>query len=430
MKSFYHILGNTLIAAFTNNFVWFALTFWIYLETQSVLATAYLAGIYLVITSLSGFWFGSIVDHQKKKNAMLLSSIATLVLFICGFAYYSITPEHRFVSVENIELWILVLFLMFGVVAGNIRNIALPTLVTLLVDEDKRDKANGMSGTIMGISFSLTSVGSGLILAYGGMTTVLLVAITCTIISILHLLFISIPEKTIVHIEGTSKNIDIKGTLKIIKGIPGLLALILFATINNFLGGVFMSLMDAYGLTLVNVQTWGLLWGVLSLGFIVGGIIIAKVGLGKNPLKTLFLANIAMWTVSMFFTIQPWIFLLAAGMFCWICLVPFAEAAEQTIIQKVVPQERQGRVFGFSQSVEQAASPLTAFMIGPIAQFFFIPFMTTGKGVDLIGSWFGIGTGRGIALVFTITGLIGLIITIVAMRSKSYQLLSKRYLEK
>ena len=59
-------------------------------------------------------------------------------------------------------------------------------------------------------------------------------------------------------------------------------------------------------------------------------------------------------------------------------LVPFAEAAEQTILQKVVPFERQGRVFGFAQSVEQAASPLTAFLIGPIAQFVFIPFMTDG----------------------------------------------------
>lgn len=52
----------------------------------------------------------------------------------------------------------------------------------------------------------------------------------------------------------------------------------------------------------------------------------------------------------------------------------------------------------FAQSIEQAASPLTAFMIGPIAQFIFIPFMTTGAGVDLLGTWFGVGADRGIAL--------------------------------
>ena len=137
-----------------------------------------------------------------------------------------------------------------------------------------------------------------------------------------------------------------------------------------------------------------------------------------------------MWIVCIFFTIQPSVWLLAIGMLIWMSLVPFFEAAEQTIIQKVVPQERQGRVFGFAQSLEQAASPLTAFMIGPIAQFFFIPFMSKGgRGADLIGDWFGVGTGRGIALVFITVGFIGLIVTLIAMRTRAYKLLSARYLK-
>ena len=119
--------------------------------------------------------------------------------------------------------------------------------------------------------------------------------------------------------------------------------------------------------------------------------------------------------------------LLAGGMFVWLCLIPVVEAAEQTILQKVVPPERQGRVFGFAQSVEQAASPVTAFVIGPIAQLFFIPFMTTGAGVDLIGSWFGTGSERGLALLFTLAGVVGLIVTLLAMRSRSYRLLSAKY---
>jgi DHA3 family multidrug efflux protein-like MFS transporter len=55
--------------------------------------------------------------------------------------------------------------------------------------------------------------------------------------------------------------------------------------------------------------------------------------------------------------------------------------------------------------------------------------MTNGAGADLIGDWYGVGQGRGIALVFTATGLIGLIITLLAMRSKQYKQLSKAYLK-
>lgn len=188
-----------------------------------------------------------------------------------------------------------------------------------------------------------------------------------------------------------------------------------------------MSLMDPYGLLLVSVQVWGILWGFLSLGFIVGGLIVAKRGLGSKPLRTLFRANIVTWTICILFTLQSSIVLLTVGMFIWLCLAPIVEAAEQTILQKVVPPERQGRVFGFAQSVEQAASPITAFLIGPIAQLLFIPFMTTGAGVDLLGPWFGTGTDRGIALVFIAAGAIGLIATLLAMRSFSYKTLTRMY---
>jgi DHA3 family multidrug efflux protein-like MFS transporter len=98
------------------------------------------------------------------------------------------------------------------------------------------------------------------------------------------------------------------------------------------------------------------------------------------------------------------------------------------MIQKVVPLERQGRVFGFAQSIEMAASPLTTFFIGPITELIFIPFMTTGAGVELFGGWFGTGADRGIALVFTLTGIIGLCATLIAMNSKYYRLLSDRYM--
>ena len=82
-------------------------------------------------------------------------------------------------------------------------------------------------------------------------------------------------------------------------------------------------------------------------------------------MRTLLLVNLVLWTVTVLFPLRSSIVLLAAGMAVFMLLMPFAEAAEQTVLQKVVPFERQGRVFGFAQSVEQAASPLTAFLIGP-----------------------------------------------------------------
>ncbi len=428
MKAFYHIVANTLVASLTTFVVWFALTFFVYLQTQSVFATSLLAGVYLVLMSGSSFWFGSIVDHHRKKSAMIFSSSMTFVIFCIAFAIYLLAPEEAFKSVSSPILWIFSPLILLGVIFGNIRNIALATLVTILVPEHDRDKANGLVGMVNGVTFLVVSVISGFLVAMGGMFYVLILSISLTLAVIVHLLLLSVPEEKIVHSEDKPKKVDIRGTIKVINTIPGLFALIFFTTFNNFLGGSFMSLMDGYGLSLVSVQVWGVLWGILSTAFIVGGIIISKFGLGKNPLRSLFFTNITIWTISIFFTIQPSIILLMIGMFIYLAVVPFIEASEHTIMQKVVPLERQGRVMGFAQSVEMAVSPLMAFIIGPLTQFIFIPFMTDGRGAELIGWWFGTGSGRGIALVFTVTGIVGLLVTLLAMSSRFYKTLSKQYL--
>jgi DHA3 family multidrug efflux protein-like MFS transporter len=429
-RLFYWILGNNLVANVTNFTVWFAVTFWVYLETKSVFATGMIAGIYLVFTAACGIWFGSLVDHHSKRLVMMGSSAVSMVLYAIGLVIYLLTPEPSFREVSSFALWALILVMMLGVIVGNIRSIALPTLVTLLIPEDRRDRANGLVGMVSGIGFLTTSVISGFLVAFGGMLAVLVMALVLTAVVLVHMWSLKIDEGRVApaHDEPAEpKRVDIAGTIRVIAGVPGLFALIFFATFNNFLGGIFMALLDAYGLSLVSVQVWGLLFGVLSTAFIVSGLIIARTGLGKNPLKTLLWVNVITWSVCCVFTIQPSIWLLAAGCFVWMFLGPYAEAAEHTTLQKVVPLERQGRVFGFAQSVEQAASPLTAFMIGPFTEFIVIPFMTIGLGAEVIGGWFGTGPARGMALVFTVAGLIGLVVTIIAFNSKYYRQLSTAY---
>jgi DHA3 family multidrug efflux protein-like MFS transporter len=434
MKTFHATLANSLAAFLTNNFVWFAVTFWVYLETKSVIATSIMAGIFTTTVALSGFYLGSLVDRYPKRRVMLLSSIFSLALYALASLIFVTTPRQVFTDASSVSLWMFIVLALVGAIIGNLRGIALSTLVTILVPEEGRDKANGLVGTANGVAFLGASIFSGLVIGYLGVFWMLVIAIVFTLLVIVHLWTLAIPDlpkkgQYTIHGDARSdrNSIDIRGTIHVIQLVPGLFGLIFFHTFNNFLGGIFMSLMDAYGLLLVSVQVWGTLWGFLSLGFIVGGMVVARKGLGKNPLRTLFLSNIVMWAICSFFTLQSSIELLTVGLFVWLCLIPAVEAAEQTILQKVVPPERQGRVFGFAQSVEQAASPITAFMIGPIAQLIFIPFMTTGAGVDLLGSWFGTGTDRGLALLFTVAGLIGLIVTLLAMQSRAYRALSENY---
>lgn len=426
MGTFHAAVANSLAAFVTNTFVWFAVTFWVYLETRSVVATAVMAGVYTATVAVSGVFLGSLVDRYPKKTVMLLSSVGSLLLYgVAGAVYLASSPE-TLADPSNRVLWLFIVLTLFGAIAGNVRSIALSTLVTLLVPEEGRDKANGLVGTANGVAFLAASVFSGLAVGSLGMFWVLVVAVGLTLLVLGHLWTLALPTRAPSLPGANTDRVDLRGTIAAVGLVPGLFGLIFFQSFNNFLGGIFMALMDAYGLQLVSVQVWGLLWGFLSLGFIVGGLIVAKRGLGRSPLRTLFLANVAMWSISSVFTLQASVVLLTVGLFVWLCLMPVVEATEQTILQNLIPPERQGRVFGFAQSVEQAASPITAFVIGPVAQFIFIPFMTTGAGVGLIGGWFGTGPDRGLALLFTVAGLVGLGVTLLAMRSRSYRVLSRR----
>ena len=155
----------------------------------------------------------------------------------------------------------------------------------------------------------------------------------------------------------------------------------------------------------------------------------SKKGVGKNPVYTLTSLNAITWLVCLFFGVPDSIIFFLIPVITWMIMMPIIEASEQTIVQKVIPYERQGRVIGFAQSIESAASPLTTFMIGPIAQYVTIPFMTTGAGVALIGSWFGTGDARGMALIFCIAGIIGFFVAMIARYSRPFKQLAKAFQE-
>lgn len=427
VRAFHHVLANTALANVTSSFLWFALTFWAYLETQSVLATAIIGGSYMLLVAVFGVVFGVLVDHMKKKAVMVLSSVVTLSTYLIAGALYLAFPEDVLVDWGGPWFWVFAGVILIGGVVENLRNIALSTTVTLLVPSDRRDRANGLVGAVQGIAFMVTSVFSGLSVGLLGMGATVVIAIAATAVALLHLLFLSIPERGIVHAEGAPRGFGFREVIPAVMVVPGLLALILFTTFNNLVGGVFMALMDPYGLTLFSVEVWGVILGITSIGFIIGGGLVAKFGLGVNPVKTMLLVNVGIAILGMTFAIREWWWLYALGILIFMCLMPIAEAAEQTIVQRVVPFEKQGRVFGFAASVESAAAPISAFVIGPLAQFWLIPYMDSAAGQDALGWLLGPGEARGIALAFLGASALLLVVVIIAFASKPYRRLSAAY---
>ena len=428
MRTFGNILVNTAIANVTTSYLWFALTFWVYLETRSVLATGIVGGAYMLLVAIFAMAFGTIVDRHRKYRVMVFAGTVTLVSFAIAGGLYLAFPESALLDLGGPWFWLFSGIILFGAVIENMRNIALSTTVTLLVPVERHANANGLVGTVQGLAFIVTSVFSGLSIGLLGMGWTLLIAVGASAAALVHLRFLSIPEDKPESDGEHAPFVDLRGSITAVRAAAGLFALIIFSTFNNFIGGVYMALMHPYGLELFSVEIWGLVLGVTATGFIIGGLLVAKFGLGRNPIRTMLLLVMVMGLLGALFTIREWWWLYALGIWLYLTLIPAVEAAEQTVIQKVVPFTTQGRVFGFAAAFESAAAPVTAFVIAPIAQFAIIPYMDSESGRASYGWLLGEGDARGIALVFLVAGLIMVVAAGAAFLTRSYRVISAQYL--
>ena len=95
VRAFRQVLGNTLVANVTASYLWFALTFWAYLETRSVMATAIIGGGYMLFTAVFGTFFGTLVDRHRKKQVMVISSTVTLVAYAASAGLWLLLGEDQ-----------------------------------------------------------------------------------------------------------------------------------------------------------------------------------------------------------------------------------------------------------------------------------------------------------------------------------------------
>ena len=257
---------------------------------------------------------------------MQWSAATSMLLYAGCLALYLATPDATFRDPGSVRLWVFVVLLMVGVVAGNLRTIAMPTLVTLLIPEDARARANGLVGSATGVSFLVTSVISGLLVAAGGMYYVLLLAVAVLALSLVHLGGVPVPEDRPVRLahDEEGAGVDLRGTVRLVRERPGAGRADRVLGFNNFLGGAFMALMDAYGLSLVSVQVWGLLWACSAPSSSPAAWWSPASGSAATRCARCCWCNVVLWSVTALFPVRSSIVLLAAGMAVFMFAVPFA----------------------------------------------------------------------------------------------------------
>ena len=101
-RAFHHLVANSLLSNVAGTFLWFALTFWVYLETKSVVATGVIGGSFGLASAVLGPWFGTYVDHHRKHAAMMLATTVSTAWW--GMAPWPPVPRTLMMQVSPLAM--------------------------------------------------------------------------------------------------------------------------------------------------------------------------------------------------------------------------------------------------------------------------------------------------------------------------------------
>lgn len=382
----------------------FALTIWAYEQTGSATALA-LVGFFsfapMVILSPVA---GALADRWNRKLVMIVSdlvaglmTIAVLLLFVSG----SLQIWHLFIT---------------GFIASAFEAFQFPALsasITMMVDKKHYTRVSGMQEIAQSGSTIAAPILAGVVLAFGGIQTVLLIDVVSFLFAVGSLLLVYIPQPKQTDIGKKSRGSLWQESLygfRYILARPSLLGVqLVFFFVNLF--GVFGMILLApmiLAATNNNELILGSVQSVLGIGGVVGGIVISAWGGPKRRIHGV-LIGMALSGIfgQMVIGLGQSIVIWSVGAFFTSCFIPLINGSNQAIWQVKVPPDVQGRVFSVRRLIAQITGPLGMLLAGPLADGIFEPAMMPGGALaPVFGGLVGTGPGAGMALLFVFSGFL------------------------
>jgi MFS family permease len=195
-----------------------------------------------------------------------------------------------------------------------------------------------------------------------------------------------------------------------------LFLLLWYFALANFLLNVSGVMLTPLVLSFGGPDALGLVQGAFGLGMLVGSLIMSAWGgpkrrvIGLIGFATLIPLGMMITGSSMSLVI------IGMGSFVLMFFIPFASALSQAIFQTKVAPDVQGRVFAIRGMIAQSIMPLAFLISGPLADGLLEPLMADGGvlATTFVGTTLGTGPGRGIGLMFVLSGILLIAASVIA----------------
>lgn len=409
MKRFLTIWLGQFISLFGSGMTGFALTVWVYQQTESPTAMA-LSGFFWTVPMLIFGPIGGALADRYPRKILLIASDA-----MAGLVSLGLLSIAKF---GNVDIWHIYFSVFVIGVADSIQVPALMSSITMLVSKENFSRANGMQELAATASSIFSPIAAAGLLAFTDIKDILLIDLLTFSIAIITLSITKIPQPVQTEVGIDSKGNFLQDVLfgfRFILASASLRGLQLLWMTANLIGTV----SQVFVAPLVLIRTGGdqltlsYIEAFLSGGAVMGGLLISIWGGPKRKIRgalicmalSSILGRVVFGFGRDFLTWIP-------GAFFMFFFIPILNGALATIWHSKIPPDVQGRVMSARITASRAMIPLGNLIAGPLAEKIFEPAMQSGGALSpLLGSILGTGPGAGMSLLFIVTGILMLWLT-------------------
>jgi len=384
----------------------FGLGIWIFQKTGCAASFAMSAVCTVLPALLFAPFAGSIADRKKRKAIILLTDsidaflkilIVTLLIF------------------NKLELWMVYPLVFISGTLGTFQNPAFGASIPMLVPTDKLTRANGLLQFSSAIQNLLAPVIAGFLYPLIELKGLFIIDFVSFFFALASIAFIKIPQPSI---EKTKDSLvlaalkDLKYAWKYLIQKEGLMQLIVFFAFLNFIANLSMILLGPLMMSVYNSQAYGNVQAGIGLAMLLGGLCSSLIPDTKNKIKRilLILSLCSIGPIISGTTLNR--IIITGGFFIFMFPVPYVNTLLMSIFQIKIERNVLGRVGALMTAILAAITPIAYLCAGPLADYVFEPLMNE--------------KGRGIGLIFIISGIL-LIISCLLMRlNKTVTSIEKR----
>lgn len=410
MKTFFIIWIGQLVSMLGSGLTGFALAVWIFDQTGKAtpFALTVLFGNLPRVLLLPVA--GSLADRWNRRLVMILSDVGNALVTIGVFIL---------LSFGSLEFWHIYLIAAIGSVFSAFQEPAYTASITMLVPKKNLSRANGMMQMGQALEMVITPVIAGVLFVVIGLRGILIIDFVTFLFAVGALVVVRIPQPKLTEpAEQTGKKPSVLSDAvfgwNYLKARPGLFGLLWYYAMVNFLLNWSGVLIGPMILSRYPASALGTVQMFAGIGMLAGGIL-SSVWAGPKRRISAVIGFIGIALLGMVITgLSPSPVFVGIGLLWLMFFIPPASAASQAVFQSKVAPDVQGRVFSIRAMIARSVMPISYLLAGPLADNVFGPLMDVGGAWanTFLGTLLGTGAGRGIGLMFVISALTGILITI------------------